>query len=125
MHALAKVCFLIIWPLEKILPLEKLPEIAVIIIFVVIYFMVEFIVIVMNVFSAYTGMSHFIVGMTLMVWGSDNMELLNAAVAIAKGEEEIGTVALMTCQVLCLTLVIPVAALSRMMSHEQKEIQLL
>ena len=51
--------------------------------------MVEFIVTVMNVLSAYTGISHFMVGLTLMVWGSDNMEMLNLAIAIGKGEEEI------------------------------------
>ncbi len=47
--------------------------------------MVEFIVMVSNVFSAYTGFSHFIVGLTVMVWGTLNMEMLNLAVAIKKG----------------------------------------
>ena len=56
--------------------------------------MVEFIVTVMNVLSAYTGISHFMVGLTLMVWGSDNMEMLNLAIAIGKGEEEMATIAI-------------------------------
>ena len=76
-----KICVVIIWPLSKILPIKRSPELAVILIFVIIYLMVEFIVTVMNVFSAYTGMSHFMVGLTLMVWGSDNMEMLNIAIA--------------------------------------------
>ena len=42
-------------------------------------------------------MSHFIVGLTLMVWGSDNLEMLNLAVAMGKGEEEMGTIAVMSC----------------------------
>jgi hypothetical protein len=71
--------------------------VAVIIIFLVIYLMVEFIVCVMNVVSAYTGMSHFMVGLTLMVWGSDNMEMLNLALAISKGEEEMATIAVLSC----------------------------
>lgn len=92
-----KICVVIIWPLSKILPIKRSPELAVILIFVIIYMMVEFIVTVMNVFSAYTGMSHFMVGLTLMVWGSDNMEMLNLAIAIGKGEEEMAMIAVLSC----------------------------
>ena len=59
--------------------------------------MVEFIVLVMKVFSAYTGMSYLMVGLTLMVWGSDNMEMLNLAISIGKGEEEMSTIAVLSC----------------------------
>lgn len=85
MHSLEKVCFLIIYPLSLILPIGSQPELALIMIFVVIYFMVEFILMVFTVFSVYTGISPFVVSLTLMVWGSDNMEMLNLAVAISKG----------------------------------------
>lgn len=95
MHMVEKICVVIIWPLSKILPIKRSPELAVILIFVIIYLMVEFIVTVMNVFSAYTGMSHFMVGLTLMVWGSDNMEMLNLAIAIGKGEEEMAMIAVL------------------------------
>lgn len=125
MHDIEKFCFLIIWPLQRVLPCEKFPIIAVVLIFVVIFLMVEFIVTVMNVFSAYTGMSHFMVGLTLMVWGSDNMEMLNLAIAIGKGEEEMATIAVLSCQILCMTLVIPVACMSRMLQRGQTEIQIL
>ena len=87
--------------------------------------MVEFIIIVMNVFSVYTGFSHFMVGVTLMVWGSDNMEMLNLAIAINKGQEEMATIAVVSCQILCLAFIIPLACLSRMISREQDEIQIL
>ena len=80
--------------------------------------MVEFIVTVMNVFSAYSGMSHLMVGLTLMVWGSDNMEMLNLTFAIAKGEEEMAMIAVLSCQILCMTLVIPVACISRMIQRD-------
>jgi len=59
--------------------------------------MVDFILFVMNVFTAYTGMSHLIVGLTLMVWGSDNMEMLNLAIAIGKGDEEMAMIAVLSC----------------------------
>lgn len=92
-----RICFVVIWPLAKILPIQKFPELAVVLIFLIIYVMVEFVVTVMNVFSAYTGMSHFMVGLTLMVWGSDNMEMLNLAIAIGKGEEEMALIAVLSC----------------------------
>ena len=113
------------WPLEQVLPTESYPSLAVILMFIVIYFMVEFIIIVMNVFSIYTGISHFMVGLTLMVWGSDNMEMLNLAIAIGKGEEEMGTIAVVSCQIFCVALIIPMACLSRMLSREQYEIQII
>lgn len=97
LHKVEALCFLIIYPLKKILPMENYPIVAMCIIFLVIYFMVEFIIIVMNVFSVYTGMSHFMVGLTLMVWGSDNLEMLNLAIAIARGEEEMATIAVVSC----------------------------
>jgi Ca2+/Na+ antiporter len=92
-----KFCCLIIWPLSKVLPVDSVPELAIVLVFICIFFMVEFIVMVMNVFSAYTGISHFMVGITLMVWGSDNMEMLNLAVSTAKGYEEIGLTAVLSC----------------------------
>ena len=97
MHMIEKFCCLIIWPLSKVLPVDSVPELAIVLVFICIFFMVEFIVMVMNVFSAYTGISHFIVGITLMVWGSDNMEMLNLAVSTAKGYEELGLTAVLSC----------------------------
>ena len=78
------------------MPVKTFPELAMLIIFFLIYVMVEFIVMVMNVFSAYSGFSHFMVGLTVMVWGASNMEMLNLAVAINKGEEEIGLIAVLS-----------------------------
>lgn len=97
LHAVEKFCYLIIGPLDYLLPYEEWPIVSTLMIFLVIYFMVEFIIIVMNVFSVYSGLSHFMVGVTLMVWGSDNMEMLNLAIAISKGEEEMATIAVLSC----------------------------
>ena len=125
LHWIEGVCFLIIVPLKTVLPYKNWPVITVAFLFIVTYYMVEFIVTVLNVFSAYTGMSHFIVGLTLMVWGSDTMEMLSLAIAIGIGEEEMATIAVLSCQILCLTLVVPVACLSRMLMREEFEIQVM
>ena len=64
------------------MPVDTLPEVALAFVFVLIYFLAEFILTVFNVFQVYSGLSHFFVGMTLMVWGSDNLELINLAIAV-------------------------------------------
>jgi Ca2+/Na+ antiporter len=76
--------------LSKIPPVQRVPKLAIALIFICIFAMVEFIVHVMNEISAYTGISHFMVGLTVLVWGNENIEMLNLAVATAKGHEEIG-----------------------------------
>jgi len=77
-----KFCIVIIWPLDKVMPVNYCPELALALFFVIIYFLAEFILTVFNVFSVYTGLSHFLVGLTLMVWGSDNLELINMSIAV-------------------------------------------
>ena len=67
------------------MPTTVLPELALILVFFFVYVMCEFILTVFNVFSVYTGLSHFLVGLTLMVWGSDNLELINVIIAMKNG----------------------------------------
>ena len=125
MQEIEKICFLVYWPLEKILPVTRFPEIALLLVFVVIYFICEFIVTVMNVFSVYTSLSHFLVGLTLMVWGSDILEMFNMIIAVKEKKLELGFTAVLTCQVFCLLVVVPLACLMRMLMRSQTEIQIL
>ena len=85
MEYIEKFCCLIIWPISLISPVKRVPEIALLVFFVSTYFMCEFTLTVFNVFSVYTGLSHFLVGLTLMVWGSDNLELINVIIAMKNG----------------------------------------
>ena len=82
MEIIEKICFIVIWPLTYVMPVERFPELALALFFILIYFLCEFILTVFNVFSVYTGLSHFLVGLTMMVWGSDNLELINMAIAV-------------------------------------------
>ena len=95
------ICCLVIWPLSFIMPVQRLPEVALALVFVCIYFLCEFILTVFNVFTIYTGLSHFLVGLTLMVWGSDNLELINMAIATKNGQVELGITSVMSCQIIC------------------------
>ena len=96
------------------MPVTKMPEVALLLIFFIVYVMCEFILTVFNVFSVYTGLSHFLVGLTLMVWGSDNLEMVNMAIAMKNQDLELGMTAILACQVICLLLVVPLACLMRM-----------
>ena len=118
-------CFLVIKPMEFIMPVSALPELALVLIFVIVYMMCEFILTIFNVFSVYSGLGHFLVGLTLMVWGSDNLELVNMGIAMKNQDMEVGLTALLACQVICLILIVPVACLMRMYSHNMYEIQIM
>ena len=120
-----KICFIVIWPLSKIMPVDRLPELALAIVFVLIYLLCEFILTVFNVFSVYTGLSHFLVGLTLMVWGSDQLELINMAIAVKNKQCELGMTSVMSCQLICLIVIIPIAAIARMNSRSEYEIQVM
>ena len=79
------------------MPVTAAPEIAMILIFIIIYVMCEFILTVFNVFSVYTGLSHFLLGLTLMVWGSDNLDLVNMGISLKNQDMEVGLTALLAC----------------------------
>ena len=79
------------------MPVTKMPEVALLLIFFIVYVMCEFILTVFNVFSVYTGLSHFLVGLTLMVWGSDNLEMVNMAIAMKNQDLELGMTAILAC----------------------------
>lgn len=120
-----KFCCLIIWPLSFVMPVKKAPEIALLLNIFLIYQMTEFILTVFNVFSVYSHLSHLLVGLTMMVWGSDTLELANMSIALKKKRPELVMASILSCQVLCLILIVPMACLARMNSRSQNEIQIL
>ena len=107
------------------MPVQRFPELSLIIIFGLIYFLCEFILTVFNVFAVYTGLSHLLVGLTLMVWGSDSLELINMAIAVKNRQVELGMISVMSSQIICLIVIVPIAAIARMKARAQDEIQVL
>ena len=116
---------MIIWPLSFIMPVKRAPEIALLLNIFLIYQMTEFILTVFNVFSVYSHLSHLLVGLTMMVWGSDTLELANMSIALKKKRPELVTASIFSCQVICLILIVPMACLARMSARSQSEIQIL
>ena len=125
MEYIEKFCCVIIYPMSLISPVKTYPEVALLVFFVATYFMCEFILTVFSVFSAYTGLSHLLVGLTMMVWGSDNLELINVIIAMKNGMLELGMTSVMTSQIVCLSLCIPIAAIARMEGRDEWEIQVM
>lgn len=125
LELIEKICFIVIWPLTKVMPVNAAPELALALVFVLIYLLSEFILTVFNVFSVYTGLSHFLVGLTLMVWGSDQLELINMAIAVKNKQCELGMTSVMSCQIICLIVIIPIAAMARMHQRGENEIQVM
>lgn len=46
-------------------------------------------------------------------------------IAVKNGQLEIGLTSVMSCQLICLALIIPIAAMARMYKRDQNEIQIL
>ena len=118
-------CCLIIKPLSVIMPVKSYPIVALLMVVLLVYFMCEFILTVFNVFSVYTGISHFFVGLTLMVWGSDNLELINWTIAMKNNQLELGMSSVLSCQFICIIVIVPIAVLGRMKTRDQTEIQVM
>lgn len=86
MHYLELACCPVIYPVSFILPVNKLPELAFVIIVVLFFFATDFILTVVGVFSIYTHMSHILLGLTIIAWGSSPIEFINLIVAAGKNE---------------------------------------
>ena len=97
MELIEQICCIVVWPLSFIMPVNALPELALVLVFVLVYLLCEFVLTVFNVFAVYTGLSHFLVGLTLMVWGSDCLELINMIIAFKNKQLEMGLTAVMSC----------------------------
>jgi Ca2+/Na+ antiporter len=115
MKQIEQFCIVVYWPLKQLLPVTRLPELSLLLVFFIIYVMCEFIVTIMNVLTVYANMSHYLVGVTLMVWGNDILELFNMILSAKKKQNELGLTALLACKVICILVVVPMACFMRML----------
>jgi len=53
-----------------------------------------------------------------MVWGGNSLELINMAIAIKNNQLELGMTSVMCSQIICLLVIVPLAALGRMYGRE-------
>jgi uncharacterized protein YggT (Ycf19 family) len=69
LDVLEKICLPVLYPLHYLLPIEKFPEIAFLLIMILYFVATDFILTVVSVISVYTQLSHIIIGITLISWG--------------------------------------------------------
>jgi Ca2+/Na+ antiporter len=80
------ICWPAIKTLECILPVERFPMVAFLIIVVIFFGCMDFILTVVSVMSIYTSLSHILIGLTIISWGSSPIELINLIIAAKKNE---------------------------------------
>lgn len=72
--------------LHLTLPMEVLPEISFLAIVGLFFVATDFILTVVNVFSVYTHLSHVIIALIVIAWGSSPIELINLVIATKRDE---------------------------------------
>ena len=115
------ICYPLLFPLGKIMPVKKLPELAFLIIIVLYFLTTDYILKVVSVMSVYINLSHIFVGITVMSWGSCSVELINMSLATKKGEMQMGLTSIISALVLAFLLIIPFTVILKMgirTSHE-------
>jgi hypothetical protein len=73
-RAIQSFCYLVIWPLDLILPVKAIPELAIGMIIVIVFYMTRYILFVIDSFCAFAGLSFILVGTTMTVWCLDNLK---------------------------------------------------
>lgn len=124
-HFIETICLPVLYPLEKIMPINKMPELAFFII-VCIYFMsTDFILKIVSVMSVYTNLSHIFVGITFMSWGSSAIEMINLTIAVKKNEMQLGLTSIMSALVFAFLMIMPAAMIFKMFKRDSNQMEVL
>jgi Ca2+/Na+ antiporter len=125
MHTLEIICYPIVKPLDYILPYNRFPEIAFIIILGVFFLSIDFILIVVSVISIHTSLSHILIALTLVAWGSTPIELINLIVATKKNEMQIGLTSILSSIVFAFLIIMPFAMIFKMLKRQEYAMEVL
>jgi Ca2+/Na+ antiporter len=68
------------------MPVEKLPELAFLVIVILYFLTTDYILKVVSVMSVYINLSHMFVGITIMSWGSCAVELINMSLSVKNNQ---------------------------------------
>jgi Ca2+/Na+ antiporter len=124
-----KILEVVCWPtltiLELVLPTRLFPEITFLAIVCLFFAAMDFILTVVSVLSVYTHMSHMLIGLTIISWGSSPIELINLIIANKKNELQMGLTSILSGIVLAFFVLIPLAMIFKMMRRNTHQIQIL
>ena len=112
------ICHPFLWLIDKIMPTEKLPEVAFLVI-VVLYFMsTDYILKIVDVMSIYINLPHIFVGITVMSWGSCAVELINMSIAVKKNEFQLGITSILSALVFAFLLLMPISIFAKILKRD-------
>lgn len=119
------ICYPLLFPIGKIMPVEKLPELAFLVIIILYFLTTDYILKVVSVMSVYINLSHMFVGITIMSWGSCAVELINMSLSVKNNQMQMGLTSIISALVLAFLLIIPFAMLFKMMIRSSHELVIL
>ena len=125
MHCIEVICWPFIKFLDLILPINKLPELSFLMCLAIFFVSVDFILTVVSDFSIYTHLSHILLALTFISWGSSPIELINLTLAVTRGELHLGLTSILSGIVLAFYVLLPSAIIFKLTRRETHEIQLL
>lgn len=112
----------VIWPLSKILPVEKCPEIVFLFSMILFFQATEIILTIVSVLAQYSGLSHIFIGITVISWGSCLIEMINLSVATKAGEGQMGITSILSAIVLQFLLIVPMAVMIKMYRRDTQSL---
>lgn len=88
----------------------------------VFFLVTDFILTVVSVLSIYTHLSHVLIGITVISWGSSFIEMINLTIASKKGELQLGLTSILSAIVLTFLTVMPLGLIFKMWKRNSHEI---
>ncbi|CDW80524.1 ca2+:cation antiporter family [Stylonychia lemnae] len=125
LHYLELLCYPAIKLLGLILPVQKSPIAAFLIIVALFFISMDFILTLVSVMSVYTHLSSVLIALTIMSWGSSPIELINLIIASKKGELQIGLTSILSGIVFTFFILMPLAMIFKMIKKETHEIEVI
>eukprot|EP00347_Sterkiella_histriomuscorum_P017945 403347382 len=125
LHYLELACYPALKTLNFILPVEKLPILAFLLIVVIFFISMDFILTVVSVLSIYSHMTSLMIGLTIISWGSSPIELINLIIASKKNELQIGMTSILSGIVFTFFTLMPLAMIFKMIKKQRHEIEIL
>lgn len=114
-HCLELSCYPLLTLLDKLLPVERCPLLAFLLILLVFFFFIDFILIIVSVLSMYTHLSHLIIALTFISWCSSAMEIINLTVSARTNKLQLGLSSILSSVVLAFYVLVPLAILFKML----------
>jgi len=98
-----------------VLPMEKLPELAFLLMIMIFFIALDYILTLVTVFSIYTHLPHLILALTLISWASSTLELFNLCIGISDPSLfQLSMTSLLSSLIFTFYILIPVASLFKM-----------